>query len=59
MHGTLSTLCTAAAEILLPRGAAVLLITLHVSGLLCHEPYGETNESVHHQLHLDFNLVKS
>lgn len=33
-----------------PCGAAMLLITPHVSGLLCHthEPYGETNESVHH-----------
>lgn len=52
------TLCTAAAETVLPCGAAMLLITLHVSGLprRTHEPYGETNESVRHQLPSDFKL---
>lgn len=37
MHDTLSTLCTAAAEIIPPCGSAILLILLHVAALLCHK----------------------
>lgn len=40
---TLSTLCTAATEIIPPCSTTMLLITLHVSGLLCHT---HTNHTV-------------
>lgn len=47
MHDTLSTLCTAAAEIIPPCGTAMLLIMLHVSALLCHKMDQFTINCVH------------